>query len=261
MAWSAAQYLAFEDERTRPARDLLAQVPDLPDGPIFDIGCGPGNSTALLAARFPAAPLTGIDSDADMLAAARQRLADIPFRHADLNDWQAPAPPALIFANAVLQWLPDPLFAIDRLARMLAPGGVLAVQMPDNLEEPTHRAMREIAAEPLFAEAYGATRPNRSGLPAPGRLVDLLSPVCGRVDVWHTIYYHRLAGPEAIVDWVKGTGLRPYLAPLSEDLRPTFLARYLQRVAADYPPLADGRVLLRFPRLFLIAQRNGHAPA
>ncbi|MCD7111001.1 trans-aconitate 2-methyltransferase [Rhizobium sp. DKSPLA3] len=257
MAWSAAQYIKFEDERTRPARDLLAQVPDLPQGPLFDLGCGPANSTELVAARFAGAPLTGIDSDADMLAAARRRLPGIPFVQGDLAAWRPSDAPALLFANAVLQWMPDPATSIVRLAGMLAPGGVLAVQMPDNLTEPTHRAMREIAADPAFAEAYGtAGLPDRNSLPAPGRLVDLLSPLCARVDVWHTIYYHRLDGAEAIVEWVKGTGLRPYLAPLSDDLRQSFLARYLERIRAEYPPLADGRVLLRFPRLFLVAIRT-----
>ncbi|KQR78225.1 trans-aconitate 2-methyltransferase [Rhizobium sp. Leaf341] len=261
MRWSAAQYLAFEDERTRPARDLLAQVPPLPEGALFDIGCGPGNSTELVASRFPDASLSGIDSDADMLAAARRRLPDVPFHHADLTDWEPDAPPALIFANAVLQWMPDPAASIERLARMLARAGVLAVQMPDNLNEPTHRAMRDIAAEPIFAEAYGASLPNRSGVATPERLIDLLSPIADRVDVWHTIYHHRLTGAESIVDWVKGTGLRPYLAPLPEALRQEFLLRYLERIRKAYPPLSDGRVLLRFPRLFLVAVRKGDVPA
>ncbi|CZT34510.1 trans-aconitate 2-methyltransferase [Rhizobium sp. 9140] len=261
MAWSAAQYVKFEDERTRPARDLLAQVPDLRQGPLFDIGCGPGNSTELLAARFAGVPLTGVDSDADMLAAARQRLPDIPFVQGDLTAWHPGEAPALLFANAVLQWMPDPAVSIARLAGMLAPGGVLAVQMPDNLDEPTHRAMREIAADPDFANAYEAGLPDRNSLPAPGHLINLLSPLCTRVDVWHTIYYHRLEGPEAIVEWVKGTGLRPYLAPLPDERRQAFLARYRTRIRAAYPPLADGRVLLRFPRLFLLAVRNGSVPA
>ncbi|PYE46296.1 trans-aconitate 2-methyltransferase [Rhizobium sp. PP-F2F-G20b] len=261
MAWSAAQYVKFEDERTRPARDLLAQVPDVRQGPLFDIGCGPGNSTELVAARFSGAPLTGVDSDADMLAAARRRLPGIPFVQGDLTEWHPGEAPALLFANAVLQWMPDPAASITQLAGMLAPGGVLAVQMPDNLDEPTHRAMREIAADPDFADAYAAGLPNRNSLPAPFRLIDLLSPLCARVDVWHTIYYHRLEGPEAIVEWVKGTGLRPYLAPLPEERRQAFLGRYLERIRAEYPPLADGQVLLRFPRLFLIAVRKGTVPA
>ena len=261
MAWSAAQYVKFEDERTRPARDLLAQVPDLPEGPLFDIGCGPANSTELVAGRFAGAEVTGVDSDADMLTAARQRLPEVPFVQGDLTDWHPDRPPALLFANAVLQWMPDPAASITQLAGMLVPGGVLAVQMPDNLDEPTHRAMREIAAEPEFAQAYGAGLPNRESLPAPSRLIDLLSPLCARVDVWHTIYYHRLEGAEAIVEWVKGTGLRPYLAPLSGELRQRFLTRYLERIRAAYPPLADGRVLLRFPRLFLVAVRNENVPA
>jgi trans-aconitate 2-methyltransferase len=258
-AWSAARYVRFEDERTRPARDLLAQVPDLPNGPLFDIGCGPGNSTQLLVQRFAGRQIVGVDSDADMLDAARRRLPDLSFVAADLVAWEPPVPPALIFANAVLHWMPDPAATIERLGRTLAPGGVLAVQMPDNLDEPSHRAMREIAASSAFADAYPLGLPDRSRLPTAHALIDRLSPFCARVDVWHTIYYHRLAGPQAIVDWMTGAGLRPFLDPLEAGLKQAFLDAYLDRVARDYPRLSDGRVLLRFPRLFIVALRQHDA--
>jgi trans-aconitate 2-methyltransferase len=253
MAWSAAQYVKFEDERTRPARDLLAQVPDVLGGALYDLGCGPGNSTALINDRFADRLTIGIDSDKDMLAAARKRLPQLTFEKGDLAEWQPPAPAALFYANAVFQWLPNHLDSLERLMGSLVSGGTLAVQMPDNLSEPSHVAMREVAALAPFAAHFAKNPRDRTALPAPAVYIDRLSPHSTRVDVWHTIYYHRLADAEAIVEWVKGTGLRPYLDALPEELRADYLAAYLERIRVAYPPLADGRVLLRFPRLFIVA--------
>ncbi|MDK1384700.1 trans-aconitate 2-methyltransferase [Sinorhizobium sp. 8-89] len=256
MAWSAAQYVKFEDERTRPARDLLAQVPDLPAGPAFDLGCGPGNSTELILERFPNSAVVGVDSDADMLAAARKRLPALRFEKADLATWVPPTETALFFANAVFQWLPEHIEIFDRLIEALAPGGTLAVQMPDNLDEPTHRLMQETAEVPLFAQAYGGRELRRAPLPPPPTYVERLTAKAVRVDVWHTAYHHQLASAEAIVEWVKGTGLRPYLDALPKDRRADYLAVYMEKIRKAYPPMADGRVLLRFPRFFIIATKD-----
>jgi trans-aconitate 2-methyltransferase len=135
MAWSAEQYVKFEDERTRAARDLLAQVPELPEGEVYDLGCGPGNSTELLVGRFPGHTVAGVDSDADMLDAARKRLPEQRFHQGDLTDWTPPEPAVLLFANAVFQWVPDHVAVLSRLMDHLKPGGVLAIQMPDNRGE------------------------------------------------------------------------------------------------------------------------------
>jgi trans-aconitate 2-methyltransferase len=143
MAWSASQYVKFEDERTRPARDLLAQVPLKRIERAVDLGCGPGNSTELIIDRYGASGVTGLDSDLDMLDAARERLPGTRFVEANLATWQPEEPVDLLFANAVFQWLPDHLDIFDRLMDGLSPGGVLAVQMPDNLTEPTHLLMEE----------------------------------------------------------------------------------------------------------------------
>ncbi len=257
MAWSAEQYVKFEDERTRPARDLLHQVSSIPDGALYDLGCGPGNSTQLIRDRFPVYLLTGIDSDDNMLEAARKRLTDIAFEHGDLERWAPPEPAALFFANAVFQWLPDHLAVFDRLMDALLPGGVLAVQMPDNLDEPTHVSMRELAEDDRFSKFYPQGGRRRSSLPDPSVYLNRLMPKCAYVDIWHTVYYHRLANAEAIVEWVKGTGLRPYLDMLpDEEAKQAYLAAYLERIRAAYPPLADGRVVLRFPRLFMIAVKG-----
>ena len=256
MAWSAAQYLKFEDERTRPAADLLAQVPaDLRAGTVYDLGCGPGNSTELLARRFPGRGVRGVDNAADMLKAARQRLPGIDFVECDLATWRPPDPAALLFANAVFQWLPDHLALMARLMDGLRPGGMLAVQMPDNLSEPSHLLMEESAHAGPWKSAFAEGTPRRKPLPAPAAYFDALGPKAARVDVWHTVYNHPMADAAAIVEWVKGTGLRPYLDRIPAGERDGFLADYEARIATAYAPMADGRRLLRFPRLFIVAVR------
>ncbi len=253
MSWSAEQYLKFEDERTRPARDLLAQVPLATAERVADLGCGPGNSTELLVARFPGADVEGVDTAPDMLEAARRRLPDCRFVAADLSAWMPQEPVDLLFANAVFQWVPDHLAVLARLMDGLRPGGVLAVQMPDNLGEPTHLLMEETARSPGFSDAFAGRIIRRPQLPEPRAYVERLDAGAARIDLWHVVYQHRLAGADAIVEWVKGTGLRPYLDALPAERRADYLAAYHARIAAAYPPLADGSVLLRFPRLFLVA--------
>ncbi|MCY1322648.1 Trans-aconitate 2-methyltransferase [compost metagenome] len=253
MVWSPAQYLKFEDERTRPARDLLAQVPELPEGIAFDLGCGPGNSTELIRDRFPEATLSGLDSDENMLVAAAKRLPGITFEKADLANWVPPAGASLFYGNAVFQWLPNHLTIFERLMGALASGGTLAVQMPDNLGEPSHLLMEETTRSPAFTDAFAGKTVRRNPMPGPATYVECLAPQAASIEVWHTIYYHRLANAEAIVEWVKGTGLRPYLDALPEDKRDAFAADYTDRIRAAYPAMSDGKVLLRFPRFFIVA--------
>lgn len=253
MAWSASQYVKFEDERTRPARDLLAQVPLERINRAIDLGCGPGNSTELIIDRYGRAGVVGLDSDLNMLEAARKRLPSTAFVEANLATWQPSEPVDLLFANAVFQWLPDHIDLMDKLMDWLAPGGALAVQMPDNLNEPTHLLMEETGHAGPWKAAFAAKSVRRNPLPAPSTYYSRLIAKSARVDIWHTIYNHPMADAAAIVEWVKGTGLRPYLDHAGEEHREAFLADYHARVEKAYPKMSDGRVLLRFPRLFMVA--------
>jgi trans-aconitate 2-methyltransferase len=273
--WQAKQYVLFENERTRPVRDLLAAVPagdtsgpsdtkgtsDTSDTKgtngarvAVDIGCGPGNSTEVLAARFPDAAISGLDSSADMIAAARQRLPQCRFELGDVSAWDAPGPYDVILANAVFQWVPDHERLFPALVNKLAVGGSLAVQMPDNLDEPAHQLLREVAAQgPWSDQLKGVERTMRHN---PTWYYALLKPLCERVDVWRTVYHHPLAGgADAVVEWFKGSSLRPFLAKLDGATQQTFLQRYRDEIARAYPALADGTVLLPFPRLFIVATR------
>ena len=251
--WSPTQYTRFEDERTRPARDLLAQVTLAAPARIVDMGCGPGNSTELLAQRWPAAELVGLDSSPAMLAEARMRLPTARFELADATRWLPDVDIGLVFANAVYQWVPNHLTQLPRVLGSLGEGSVLALQMPDNLGEPTHELMRAVAADPSWSGRLADAA--RAALPPPRTYYDALQPVARRIDIWHSVYNHVLADVAAVVEWVKGTGLRPFLEPLSEREREEYLSRYSAEIARGYPPTADGKVLLRFPRLFIVAQR------
>jgi trans-aconitate 2-methyltransferase len=250
--WSAAQYLKFADERTRAARDLLARVPLKAPRLVYDLGCGPGNSTELLIVGYPQARIIGLDSSPNMLTKARQSYPDAQFIEGDLASWRPVEAPDLLFANAVFQWVPDHLQVLRRLLAALPVGGVLAVQMPDNLDEPSHAAMRSIAARGPWAEKLGRLGQVRDSLVSPMTYYNELKPGATWVDIWHTVYNHPLDGAEGIVEWVKGTGLRPYLDPLDADEREAFLAQYRAQIAKAYPLARDGKALLRFPRLFLI---------
>jgi trans-aconitate 2-methyltransferase len=252
--WDDAQYLKFADERTRAAHELLARVPLASAQHVVDLGSGPGNSTALLRARWPAAHITGVDNSKEMLQRARQDLPELEWVEGDVVGWRSPVPLDVSFANAVLQWVPDHATVFPALFAQLAPGGVLAVQMPYNQSEPSHRLMREVP-EPFRAHIGNARALSR--VSAPEFYYDLLAPNAERIDIWQTRYEHVMADATAIVEWVKGTGLRPYLEALPDGLRADYLARYTQGIDAAYPRRADGKRLFSFPRLFIVAVRAG----
>ncbi len=256
MSWSSIQYRKFEQERNRPIGDLLGRVALSDVRKAADIGCGPGNSTEMLRDRYPEAEIIGIDSSEDMITAARARLPAIRFGVDDIAAWRDPGPFDLILSNAALHWVPDHATVMPALCARLGEGGCLAVQMPDNLDEPVHRLMREIAADGPWAARLATASQSRANSHDAAFYHRLLRDHAATVDIWRTTYFHPLAdGAAAVVEWFKGAGLLPYLGPLDEAEREAFLARYEEAIALAYPALDDGTVLLPFPRLFIVATR------
>ncbi|OZI34289.1 trans-aconitate 2-methyltransferase [Bordetella genomosp. 10] len=253
MTWSAQQYSRFEAERTRPVRDLVAAIPNEDVKTAVDLGCGPGNSTEVLAQRYPQARVTGLDSDQDMIAAARKRSPQTTFELADIAQWTPGAGCDVILANASLQWLPDHQTLYPRLVGCLAPNGTLAIQTPDNLQEPAHVLAQEVAADPRWGGKIAQVRQHNRH--APQWYYGLLQPLCQHIDVWRTTYFHPLENAQAVVEWFKGSALRPFLAKLDDEEKTVFLQMYKARIEQAYPALPSGTVLLPFPRLFILATR------
>ncbi len=248
--WDPKRYLNFATERTRPARELVNAIPATDAQQVTDLGCGPGNSTALLQQRWPDANITGIDNSQAMLTQARKVLPDCAFLNCDINLWQPAILQDVILANASLQWATNHDQLFPSLARQLAHGGYLAIQMPDNASEPSHRLMREAA------QTLGYPDVARSPLACAEHYYALLTQAGCQVDIWRTVYYHPLLSVDAIIDWLQATGLRPWLSQLHNADTSRFLARYKMMLAEAYPEQPDGKVLLRFPRLFIVARRN-----
>jgi trans-aconitate 2-methyltransferase len=253
-AWDPKQYSKFERERTQPARDLLARI-DL-DSParITDLGCGPGNSTALLVERWPGAAVEGVDSDEAMLLEARRRSPRGTWYVADAATWEAEHPQDLVFSNAVLHWVPRHAELVPRLLAQVRPGGVLAVQMPRNFADPSHTAIAETEADGPWAQRF-LRKSREAPVHEPDFYFDLLAAHASHVELWETRYFHVFDDAAAVVEWVKGTALRPTLAALDAGERPLFLEGYRSRVARHYPPSAGGKVLFPFRRLFFVASR------
>lgn len=253
--WQPALYKRFAGERERPALDLIQRIPLDHPGFIVDLGCGAGNVTALLRARWPQSRLMGMDNSPGMLTAARAVLPDVEFVEGDATRWSPPEPADLLFTNAVLQWLPDHEHLFPRLFEQLKPGGVLAVQMPRNFDRPSHTLMVETAkAGPWRAKlATQIDRPMRVAEPA--FYARLMVPLTAAVDIWETDYLMRLQGDNPVVTWTRATGLRPFLEPLEEEERKRFETEYAARIRAAYPPEADGSTLFAFRRFFIVASR------
>jgi trans-aconitate 2-methyltransferase len=253
-SWDPAQYLKFSQPRLRPALELLARVELDAPAVVYDLGCGTGALTGIMAERWPGAVVTGVDDSADMLKRAAGSAANVRWLRQDLATWAPQAPADLIYSNAALHWLPGHELLLPRLVGYLAPGGVLAVQMPRNFSAPSHLAIGEAAREgpwrarlePLLQE---------SPVAEPRWYLDLLSSLCVRVDLWQTEYFQILSGDNPVKEWTKGTWLQPLLAALAEPERTGFEAAYARRVALAYPPRADGTTVLPFLRLFFIASR------
>lgn len=254
-SWNAGQYLRFAAERTRPCRDLVSAL--MLDAPrrIIDLGCGPGNSTAVLAERFPNAEISGLDNSEDMIATARKDVPGRTFEVGDIGSWAPSAPYDVVFSNAALQWVENHAVVVPRLFDFVAPGGAFAAQVPCNMQAPAHRVMRELASSSEF-RTYLDSGVRQWHVHEPAFYYDVLAPFAERVDIWQTEYLHILPNAAAIVEWYKGTGLRPFLDRLPDaTVRGRFLDAYLEAITAAYPAQRDGRVLLPFQRLFVVAYR------
>lgn len=273
--WNATLYLKFGNERTRPVYDAVNQITQhitTPSPRIYDLGCGPGNSTKVLLDAFPGANITGMDSSPDMISKARAALPDVEFELGDLATF-APKEGErvdLLFSNAVFHWLRSPtrIETLTRLFKTLKPGGVIAIQVPDNYDELSHSLMRDVAKRedapwaPYFEDTQIGNledkgRPDLDPIEQPQEFYNKLAPYAERVDIWRTKYGHVLKDAHAIAEWVKGTGLQPYLQRMEDGkVKQEYLDEYEERLKEAYPQLVDGKVLLGYPRLFVLAVRK-----
>lgn len=254
--WDAGQYLKFAQERSRPFFDLLARVTRESVARAADLGCGAGNLTRVVAERWPAALVTGVDSSPDMLAQAQTQAMPgrLAFVQGDIARWQPDAPLDLLVSNAAFQWVGDHAGLVPRLAGMLAPGGTLAVQMPFITDMPGRRVMAEVAASPRWRDrCAGIGLSSDSVQPLDWYVRRLLDLGC-TVDAWETTYVHVLTGPNPVLEWMKGTALRPFIDRLGPDA-PAFLDDVAAGFRAAYPP-HQGVTLFPFPRIFFVAQRH-----
>lgn len=260
--WRPDLYLQFERERTRPCRELAAQIPSGTVGSIIDLGCGPGNSTAVLAERWPAAAITGLDSSMEMLSRARQSCPQHHWMEGDIREWAEGVGGSfdLVFSNAALQWVEDHAALFPKLLRRVAPGGFLAVQMPNNREDAAHRIMQELAVSADWRTRFPGNGVRRWFVHQPDFYYDLLAPEAAALAIWETTYIHVLPGIRSIAEWYRATGMRPYLdrleAPADQE---RFIEDYTQALRSAYKSSKDGNVLFPFRRLFLIAAKAATA--
>jgi trans-aconitate 2-methyltransferase len=255
--WDPELYQRFGDERSRPFFDLVGRVAAESPEVVADLGCGPGTLTATLARRWPGAEVRGIDSSAEMIEAAQALPSGgcrLSFALGDVRDWEPEGRVDVIVSNAVLQWIPDHLVVLARWAGFLPPGGWLAFQVPGNFDQPSHQALRELAGSGRWRPVLTGVQFNRQAAD-PAEYVDLLARAGFEVDAWETTYLHVLHGDDAVLDWYRGTGLRPVIAALPPEQTSEFLADYRARMSEAYPAAPYG-TLFPFRRVFVAAVRR-----
>jgi trans-aconitate 2-methyltransferase len=257
--WNPQQYLKFGDQRLRPAMDLLDRIPLSSPDTVYDLGCGTGHVTRVLSKRWPSASVIGVDYSRRMLDKAQSQAGRVRWLETDVEEWVPERAPDLIYSNATLHWVPDHDVIMPRLAAFIKPGGCLALQMPLSFDLPSHRLLRETLAggdgsDKAFESEALRLRMNQRPVQFAAYYYDMLSRCSGQVDVWETEYLHVLEGNDPVLEWVKGTGLRPVLSELQGDERERFLEIYRSRLLEAYPKRSDGRTLYPFRRLFVIAQ-------
>lgn len=253
--WDAEIYLRFSSERTRPSMDLAAHLEIRDPERIIDLGCGPGNSTAVLRQRWPKARITGLDSSPEMIAAASASYPDQEWVVGDIATWKARIPFDMVFSNAALQWVPDHAALFPQLFSQVASAGVLAVQIPAHFNSALHREITGTAQDPSWRHLMGPAL-NAMTKEPPSFYYDLLRPLAVRLDIWLTEYFHVVESHAAMIEWFRGTALRPYLSALEDEgQRKRFEESLAERYRQVYRPQTDGRILFPFRRLFLVAYR------
>ena len=257
MRWDPEQYVRYADERGRPFHDLLARVAVDAPARIVDLGCGPGTLTATLAQRWPDAAIEGVDSSTEMISLAARLASDrLRFRVGDLRSWTMPADLDLLVSNAALQWVPDHLPLLRRWAAGLRPGAWLAFQVPGNFDSPSHVLMRELAEAPRWRDRLGGVLRHADAVAPAATYASLFLGAGLAVDAWETTYLHILHGDDPVLEWVRGTGLRPVLAVLDADGRAAFEAEYAAALREAYPA-GPGGTAFPFRRIFVTAHRPG----
>ncbi len=258
--WDANLYLKFVDARLRPALDLMGRLDPTnaarPGHAIYDLGCGAGNITRILAERFPGPPVIGVDSSEEMLAKARSQTVDkhVSFTKGDLAKFTPDVPPGILYSNAAYQWVENHIDFFPGLLKLLPSGGQLAIQMPRNHEAPSHALMKTAAERGPWRDKLAKVGGIRSVF-EPGRYYDALNPLCSDLDVWESIYQQVLTGKDPVAQYTSSSGLRPFLEALAEPERKQFYDSYARMIAKAYPTRADGITLFPFRRLFIVARR------
>jgi trans-aconitate 2-methyltransferase len=256
VSWSPDQYLKFSQPRLRPAIELLNRIAlDHPQC-IYDLGCGAGNVTAAIIARWPQARITGVDTSAEMLAKAAKALPQVQWQRQSLDQWRAAEPADLIYSNAALHWLPDHARLFPAVLHSLRTGGVLAVQMPRNFAAPSHTLITAVAGETAWREQLEPLlRAPPIATQEPSFYYDVLAPLAADLDIWECEYLQVLSGDDPVKEWTKGTALIPYLERLSADEAQAFEQEYARRLRAAYPRRPDGVTLFPFRRLFIVMRK------
>lgn len=256
--WDPDQYSRFADHRSRPFFDLVGRIGADSPRSVVDLGCGTGELTTTLADRWPTARVSGVDNSAEMLAGAAQHTAGyggrLSFVEGDLAGYLPDESTDVVVSNAAYQWVPGHQQLLDRIARRLPAGGWLAVQVPGNFSAPSHRVIRELVAEPRWARASGAVQLRTDPVLEPAGYVELLARAGLVPDVWETTYLQVLPGPDPVLEWIKGTALRPVLQALPVDLHTEFLVQLGGRLRQAYPAREFGTVF-GFRRIFLVGHR------
>ena len=251
--WDSSQYLKFKSERTQPAIDLVNRITVKNPNNIIDIGCGPGNSSFELKKSFPSARVLGIDNSENMIKAANDRYGDIEFKLCDASTELCKIGEKfdVVFSNACIQWVPDHKPLLENMMSLLNNGGMLAVQMPMNYEEPIHKIMSAVAVSEKWKDKLGFQR--HFYTLSPEEYFDILSEISSGFSIWQTTYFHIMESHDDIIQWYRGTGMRPYLSRLSETDGAEFENDVKRELVKAYPKQKNGKIIFRFPRLFFTA--------